>query len=265
MSKIGGLIDELETQLKTHNPNIERCESIIRELKIFFSEIDLTDPNLDKNYLTLSRTYEENVLSYSIRTKNFVEFENAYNRFKTLNEDFAGVIGKSTNTEQITALYLLYLLSFSKISEFHVALEKLSEDEKQNKLIAFAIKLEDAFMVGSYNEVLASKSKAPAEYFNVFLDRIIDTIRYEVARSLEKSYAYLTVPDAIKFLYLKEQSELVQFVKGQETFARENGAAWRIEDNKLHFSPLDTERKKIEALASANELFQYAEELEKII
>jgi 26S proteasome regulatory subunit N12 len=265
MASFGQLIEELENQLKAANPNFERCGAIVKELKIFFSEIDFTDPNLDKHYLTLSRTFEENVIYYSIRTKNFQEFENAYFRFKTLNDDFEPVIGKSKNSAEVTALYLLYLLSFSKISEFHVALEKLSEEEKRNKFVSFAIKLEDSFMVGNYAEVLQSKSKAPYEYFSVFLDRIIETIRYEIARSVEKAYEYLTVNDLLKFFYFKNAGEFSEFSKTQEQFAKENGVAWKLDGTKLYFQPLDVDKHKYNAMSSATELLQYADELEKIV
>jgi len=146
-----------------------------------------------------------------------------------------------------------------------VALEKLTEEEKQSKFISFAIKLEDSFMVGSYNEVLQSKSKVPYEYFNVFLDRIIETIRFEIARSVEKSFEYLTLTDVLKFFYLEDAAALLQFAKTQETFAKDNGVAWKIDNNKLYFQPLDVDKHRYNALSSASELLQYAEELEKIV
>ena len=43
--------------------------------------------------------------------------------------------------------------------------------------------------------------------------------RYEIARSVEKGYEYLTVADAGKLFYLKGLNELVEFCKGQENVA----------------------------------------------
>ena len=43
--------------------------------------------------------------------------------------------------------------------------------------------------------------------------------RYEIARSAEKGYEYLTFADAGKLFYLKGLNELVEFCKGQENVA----------------------------------------------
>jgi len=39
--------------------------------------------------------------------------------------------------------------------------------------------------------------------YSVFLDKIVETIRYEIARSAEKAYEFLTIKDAVNFFYLK--------------------------------------------------------------
>jgi len=58
--------------------------------------------------------FEELLISAGIKTKNFEEFENAYKRLRVYNEDLAHLLPKSQELDKITALYLLYLLSFNR-------------------------------------------------------------------------------------------------------------------------------------------------------
>jgi len=58
--------------------------------------------------------FEELLVIYSVKTKNFDELEKAYKRLRFYNEDLAKVINPSENYDKIAAIYLLYLLSFNR-------------------------------------------------------------------------------------------------------------------------------------------------------
>lgn len=52
-------------------------------------------------------------------------------------------------------LYLLYLLSFNKISQYHTEIELLSEDDVTNNIyIKVPVSLETYFVQGSYQKIL---------------------------------------------------------------------------------------------------------------
>ena len=201
----------------------------------------------------------------SIKTKNFDEFENAYKRLKVYNEDFSQFLPRSTELSEMTALYLLYLLSFNRFADFHTELEKVSDEEQQNQYIKFAIKFEQSLTVGNYSNLFESRKNSPLAYFNVFLDRILETIRHEIARSAEKSYDYLYLDGALKVFLLNTQEELNQFIVRERKNGEQNGVEWNVENNQLRFIRLEEDQNKFAFANGIPEILNYAQELEKII
>lgn len=57
----------------------------------------------------------------------------------------------------ILGLYLLYLLSYNKISEYHTEIELIPIEEQSNVYISVPISLEQYFVEGSYNKILTQK------------------------------------------------------------------------------------------------------------
>ena len=56
-----------------------------------------------------------------------------------------------------TLLYLLYLLSFIKISEYHTEIELIPFDQLDSIFIKVPMNLEQYFVEGSYNKILQTK------------------------------------------------------------------------------------------------------------
>ena len=56
--------------------------------------------------------------------------------------------------------------------------------------------------------MIECKEKVPLSHFNVFLDRIIETIRFETARSAEKAYESLNLNDCVKLFHLSSVNEV---------------------------------------------------------
>lgn len=73
----------------------------------------------------------------------------------------------------------LSILAYSDIrfADFHTELERVSAQDQQNQYIKFAITLEQSLAVGNYSDLIESRKHSPEPSFNVFLDRINDTIR----------------------------------------------------------------------------------------
>ena len=55
--------------------------------------------------------------------------------------------------------------------------------------------LEQYFVEGSYNKILSSKQNVPLQAYQFFIDKFVDAIRYEIARSAERAYDSLKIAD----------------------------------------------------------------------
>jgi len=145
-------------------------------------------------------------------------------------------------------------------------LEKVSAEEQQNQYIKFAITLEQSLAVGNYSDLFESRKKSPLAFFNVFLDRILETIRYEIARSAEKAYDHLLLAGAQKVFLLNSKAELDQFIQKEKGNAEQNGVQWIVvNNNQLKFVRIDDDQNKLAFTNSIPEVLNYAQELEKII
>tara|TARA_B110000503_G_C6938645_1_gene325910 strand:- start:202 stop:426 length:225 start_codon:yes stop_codon:yes gene_type:complete len=74
------------------------------------------------------------------------------------------------------------------------------------------LSLESYFVEGSYNKILSSKHNVPLKAYQFFIDKFVDAIRYEVARSAEKAYESLSIKDMTGMFMLKNQNELDLFI-----------------------------------------------------
>lgn len=66
----------------------------------------------------------------------------------------SGVIPASQKMYAILGLYLLYLLSYNKISEYHTEIELIPVEELTNVYIKVPVSLEQHFVEGSYQRIL---------------------------------------------------------------------------------------------------------------
>lgn len=264
---LSNLLQQFETLVQADAPNQAQCEKIITELKVLSSSNDIVEnaASLDKKTIEESRKFEELLVIYSVKTKNFDELEKAYKRLRFYNEDLAKVINPSENYDKIAAIYLLYLLSFNRFSDFHIELEKIPEELQKNQYIQFTIKLEQWLTVGNYSNVLQSKKNSPLAYFNVFLERIFETIRYEVSRSAEKAYTKLSLSEAQKMFMLNSPQELKAYVQQEEKNASEKGIKWKIEGDYLYFVPVQEDTNKLAFANGITDILNYTNELERIV
>ena len=96
-----------------------------------------------------------------------------------------------------------------------------------------------------------------------------NTIRYHMARSAEVAYTYLTVPDAIKLFDLGNEQGLQAFVEKQAHPGNQSGGAgaynWKLSAGKLFFTQQRVAKITLNSLTNMQNLFQYANELEKIV
>lgn len=63
-------------------------------------------------------------------------------------------------------------------------------------------KVQKNINTGNYRRVFQLKKDSPLDYFSPFLNRISETVRFEIAKSAEKAYSELSVSEALKIFQL---------------------------------------------------------------
>lgn len=116
-------------------------------------------------------------------------------------------------------------------------------------------------MEGSYNKVFLAKSQVPSPHYTFFVDKLLNTIRIEVASCLETAFDSIAVQDAARLLFLSELDELKKFL---------NTRKWVISgDGRTISFPISKEMNQLQAKVAsqqiASQIIEYAVELEKIV
>lgn len=127
------------------------------------------------------------------------------------------------------------------------------------------VSLEQHFVDGNYSKVLATKN-VPVEAYNFFVEKFIDTVRTEIARSAEVSYKHLSTKDACEIFMLNSIDELKAFVENESSMDNESRKiSWVIKDGYLQFIPINIEKNSIPATKMMYQVLDYALELERIV
>uniref|UniRef100_A0A8D2FVH2 CSN8/PSMD8/EIF3K domain-containing protein n=1 Tax=Theropithecus gelada TaxID=9565 RepID=A0A8D2FVH2_THEGE len=112
--------------------------------------------------------------------------------------DYKEQLPESAYMHQLLGLNLLFLLSQKQVAEFHMELEWLpAKDIQTNVYIKHPVPLEQYLMEGSYNKVFLAKGNIPAESYT-FIDILLNTIRDELARCIEKAYEKIPFTEATR-------------------------------------------------------------------
>jgi 26S proteasome regulatory subunit N12 len=73
-------------------------------------------------------------------------------------EQFRALIPNSQKMYTVMGLYLMYLLAYNKIAEYHTEIELIPIQEQHNNVfIRVPVALEQHFVEGSYNKILSQK------------------------------------------------------------------------------------------------------------
>jgi len=116
------------------------------------------------------------------------------------------ILPESTRRTTIMGLYLVYLLTEEvKIDEFHTELELIPDHGDRN--IRYAIELERDIMEGRYNKLWLARNNAPDNLYIHFLDKLMTTVRSEIADCIEASYQSLKLTDIAKLLMFPAANE----------------------------------------------------------
>ena len=163
----------------------------------------------------------------AVEFEDVEQFERNFQVVKTYYDEFEGILPPSQKKYSIIGLYLLYLLAFNKITEFHTEIELIPHSELSNVYIQVPMKMESYFVEGSYNMILTQKQNVPLQAYHFFINRFVDAIRYELARSSERAYESLSLKDMGKFFMINNQDELRLFIEQNNNKDR---VQWQINE-----------------------------------
>ncbi|KAF3992245.1 hypothetical protein FT663_01236 [Candidozyma haemuli var. vulneris] len=275
LSKLAGEL----YQLYDHDKYAE-CQRLLPALKVELIKHNLLVPvpsnsqSTDQiNDLKISeRILEIGALS-SLLTHDYAGFENFFASLRPFYTS-TKLHGKSeTNTDatKIIALYLLYLLSQGLISKFHVELETIynspSFNVEKDKYLNYPIDLERNLMEGNYIKIwklLQNEGSLPSKEFHLFTQTLINTLRFEIAKSIEKTNDSIPVSNCRTLLYFpQEQSDKAFEEALKEDLEVED---WIFKDGVIYFNT----KKSQGAFTADNSsiisnVLDYAEQIESIV
>jgi 26S proteasome regulatory subunit N12 len=125
------------------------------------------------------------------------------------------------------------------------------------------VSLETYFVQGSYQKILTQKQNVPQPEYNFFIDKFLDAIRYEIARSAECSYDSLSLKDMMQMFMIGSEQELMQFIRSNNPENPE--VEWTVRGDRLHFTKSKKEAAEIPNNKMIGLTLAYATELNRIV
>lgn len=276
---------------KEQSDNLNKLSNLIKEMKILLIELpslSLSSKEIDLTELVIARDVLEISALVSVRKKDSfgferdflnlqryyidyesVSFQNLLNYYHFIpNQLFLQILAKSENQDMIKGLYLLYLLSCDKISDFHIALEIIPPNDQENKFVSFSKKLELYLLDGNYSKIMQMQSTLPTPDYQIFFKELIDTCREKVAKCIECSYDKISIDKLKSMMRFSTNEELISFINEMSpNFNKEqvnsSNVQWKLIDNAVYFEKkTSSSSNNLDLISNA---LGYAIELERII
>lgn len=239
------LTHKLKESFDSHE--YQQAVQLLPKIQVLLLENSLLIPNFskleDSQYLSdllISRSILEIGALSAINCDELDKFEHLVLQLWSFyfNQVNHHQLSKSGKKNKILALYLLRLLSKGDVVKFHSELEFLQGHIKNidsDLYLNYPIKIENWVLEGYYDKAIESikntesEEKLKLKEFNVFNNTLLETIRFEISRSMEKSYTSLPLSNAKYLLFLNSEKEV-------ESWAGEQG--WDVERGVLQFEKL---------------------------
>lgn len=260
------LYSDFDGEYSKNGPkSAELCSQLKVELAKLGNQLLLTTQ--DSDVLKLSRDVYEKAAFLCIKNKDLEGFERHVKQLKCYYRDFDKKIGvKSSNEYKILGLYLLSLLASDRISEFHGELELISSHDVE--VIQKPVMLERYLAEGNYAKINQQIAQLSAtEYYPVFLDQLLETMRRRIMISLEKSTKSITVDQVAKMLYFKSADQVRAFVgKLADEIAPMTDCEpkYKLVGNRYMFAG-DNTSAQVSAFDTVSNIIDYATEIERIV
>ncbi|KAM3134181.1 hypothetical protein pb186bvf_013699 [Paramecium bursaria] len=244
---------EIFKQIVTGQQLPQNIGSDIQKLKL--QVYSAGDVQLSSNAIEfIIGAFSEVEVIYYLKIKSIPEFKLAIQRLITLYNN--GV--ESVDKFQFFGIYLLYLLSYNKFAKYYAQIELLPKEAFNNDLINFVLRLEQELSIGDYSQLYQYKESGQAGLQSVFLERIIDTIRLQIALSANASYERLTVQDALLLLGIGNVNEL-------RKFAFDQNFEWKFEGQYIYFNFKKKDENPLNSDFLIQKSLKYVGDLDSII
>jgi len=250
--------------------NLKEKTDNLKNLKIFSLSFKSIPPSKEKpikEEFELARQINELEMELSCMCKNERAFELAYLQTKPYYFDYIKTILDKQSEKYLyyVGLYLLFLLSNNRTTDFSTELELLDTKDKNDQFIKVSLDIEQCIMEGNYSHMSRLKNSNDVNY-NYYLSKFDDTIRFQIARSMEKSYETLNIKAAMDLLMLNNEQALNEFVRQQNENPRDDREIlWKIEGNLIKFIPLNENKASIPADRIFHDSLLLGIETEKIV
>lgn len=218
--------------------------------------------------IALARDAYEIAALLSVAEEDEAGFERHVSQAKTYYVDYASVLPASPRQSLILGLNLVRLMAQNRIAEFHTELELVPPATRGDAMIDYALRLEHYLMEGSYSKMRDEQqaSRMPHPAFGCFVQRLMGTVREEIAACCERAYERLDCAAAMQMLSLQTAEDLEDFCAERE---------WNIVDEEgksgkrfIVFGKKEEKMNRMEQVPSElliKRSLQYARELEQII
>jgi len=259
------LLKEFRNYFNTNkDSDIPKCTAILPKIKVLLIQFNLIPPWTAKPFhvkkeLMLARETLELASLLSIRNKDTVSFERHVAQLKPYYYDsvYTSMLLESERKWLILGLYLLGLLAQSHFAEFHTELELIPYKEIQTNMhIRYPVQLEQRLMEGSYNKILTAKNSTPAQYYNFFVDQLVNTVRDRVSESCSAAYESFPVEDARLLLLFTTTQEVLDYAKKNQ---------WEVKKDTIYFNRPKGNKLELPSHLLIKQTLGYATELERIV
>ncbi|KAL6777794.1 RPN12 [Auxenochlorella protothecoides x Auxenochlorella symbiontica] len=257
-------LQQLESAVQSGS--VDQANKLLSKLKLDLISLPALaansqpSPTTTDELLLARGVYEQAVLLGTLRS-DLVVFQRSWSQLAPyyIPGDLSRSLTPSPRQAFLTALNLLRLLSQAAVAEFHAELELLSDEIKASPEVTKIMEVEAWLMEGAYNRVLeAQDALSTSPYTAIFLQRLTDTVREEVAACCERSYASLNSAEALKLFRLESEAQLEELAQGH---------GWRLTSGRVEFAGPD-EGGGLPAPVSQDIISNcmlYAKELERIV
>lgn len=241
-----------------------KVNEVLPRLKIALTEWSFlvpSDANDDEaiQRAVLARDVLEKAAIAALMQNDIAGFERNAAQVKTYYTDYGDDLPESELEAPLVGLSLLNLLAHGRETEFHTELEKVPGSMREVVYIDHVVQMEQCLMEGRYNKVHAGRADVPHEYYTVFMDILMETIREEVASCVEQAYEGLDTGELRKMLMLDNHEETLNF-------AADHG--WEISDDRGSVSFAANRVADAETVPSMKlirETLHVAKEMERIV
>lgn len=266
-----GQVNRARSLINNYNQTVDEKskEDSLKQLKIMmlsFKSLPPSNEPVNKDEFLIAREILELEIERHLTKKDGKNFELSYQKIKQLYFDYKDVLPKSDKMQYFVGLYLLHLLANNRTTEFCTELELLDVSDLNNNYIKISRDLETCIMEGNYKHIFIIKSQSNnLPHYNYYLEKFDDAIKFQIARSAEKSYDSLTINDALSLLMLNNINELQNFIKYETETIESREIDWKIVNDRIYFTPINKEKMSIPSHRIIEESVTMGVEMEKII